>query len=389
MKVLNLASNFATYIHYPFIKMEEDFQIKHFTYFFQSGLAYIFSKHYRSLWSAERHTVTINKNKYKIVKVYKIPRNILLNLYHHVMYLYIIKKVKKENYDIIHSNCIDPVGFVAYKLSKKLNIPYVITEHGSYNFFYNTTDVEKQKIINRFAKIVYSAEVVITVSDKFSALLKSYWSEANIKTVNNSYNRGIFKSNPSQKGRHTTNEINVITVGRFDLFKNHILLLKAINILHKDYPNIRLSIIGGDGSLLDEYIKYIEDNKLNEYITIKNYMPPHLLVNEYYNSDIFVLPSLIESFGIVCLEALACGVPVIASNTEGPSTIINHDVDGLLFENNNVDDLVSKMKALFDNPDKRVKMSHNALIKAKLFKNKHHELYAIFQDTINKHKNKV
>ena len=385
MKILYLASVFAPYVHYPIVKLDESFHVKHFTYFFVNYMGYLVSKKYRQLWSRNRLTVAIDPAMYQIVKLYRLPRIVLKWIYPYIMYLMIYKKVVKGSYDIIHANNIDPCGKLAYLLSKRLGIPYIITEHGPEYYLNDISKNKKIKIINRYKKVTEKASFIIAVSEKFNEFLKSYWAKANIITIHNSYNSYIFKP-PSIEGENflalNETKINIISVGSYNKIKNQILLLNAIKKVKYQCSEIHLTLVG-DGWLQEEYKKFVLENELNEIVTIKDFMPHHQLVNEYYNSDIFVLTSIKETFGIVLLEAMACGVPVIASITDGSVSVIEDNLDGLLFQNGNLDDLVTKIMSLVQCKQLRQRMREFGYKKVAKFNMKHKEIYELYLSVLN------
>jgi glycosyltransferase involved in cell wall biosynthesis len=381
MKILNLSSSFSTWVHLPITRLEEDFKVEHFTYFFLGKVNYFLRKEHKNHWSKNRLSVLIDSDKYEILRHWRFPRTLLIDLFYPIMYNDVYKRIKDKHFDIIHANMIDVSGVIAYKLHKKLNIPYLITEHGSYHHFFFASESRQKKIARKYKKIVENAEAVIAVSEGFRDVLKKLWPKANIVSINNTYDKNIFYPNPKQ--RDNKGIINLITVGMFIAEKNHFLLLEVMKQLTQKYRNIKLTIIGS-GGLHKKYLKFISDNQLSDFVEIKGFMPHHQLIKEYQNSDIFILPSIVESFGIVCLEAMACGLPVIASNTWGPPSIIENNVDGFIFENNSIDDLVSKIQYLLDNPEKIEILGENAIKKAKLYENKHYELYDLYKKIINK-----
>ena len=376
MKILYLSSVFTSYVHYPAVKLEEKYNLKHFTYFFVNQLGYLVSKKYRDLWSLESLSVAIDPSKYKFIKLYRLPRRFGKKIYPYIMYFLIYKKVKKAGFDIIHAHSIDPCGILAYNLAKKLNIPYIITEHGPE--WYNDTiptESQKQKIVSKYKEIVNNSYALIAVSEGFCDFLKSYWQKANIITIHNSFDSFIFKPNLDNSNKTTQ---NLITVGSFCNRKNHILILEAVNNLKYNFPNIHLTIIGS-GAKAADYEDYIHKHKLENYISIKDFMPHHQLVTEYQKADIFILSSLKETFGIVILEAMACGVNVICSKTDGVTTIINDGIDGLIFENNDLNDLCEKIKILLENPSQKDKLREKGLRVANLYANKHDEIYQVYK----------
>lgn len=144
--------------------------------------------------------------------------------------------------------------------------------------------------------------------------------------------------------------------------KGQDVLIKAVNECVKRGVKLHCSFVGqkdGYCTASYEYLKkLVQDLKLGEYI---NFLGSRGDVDVLLkNSDIFVLPSRFEGFGLAILEAMAAGVPVVASNIEGPAEIIEDNINGLLFEKENYMELSEKIEYLLQNKKIRDKLSENA-----------------------------
>lgn len=151
---------------------------------------------------------------------------------------------------------------------------------------------------------------------------------------------------------------HLISAGRLVKDKGFDILIEAIAGLKSAYPPIKLSIYG-EGDQLDSLNKQIEELELKENVQI--YKPISKLFDRFVESDIFVLPSRIEPFGMVIVEAMAVGLPVVATNCpNGPRNIINDGVDGFLVENENCVAIKEKIGMLFNDSSLREKIGNNA-----------------------------
>lgn len=121
-----------------------------------------------------------------------------------------------------------------------------------------------------------------------------------------------------------------------------------------DAPNLRLMLIG-DGDLRAWYMEEARRLGLGERAVFCGRVPDSDLPRHYTAADFLVLPSTTmgEAFGIVLLEAMAAGKPVIASNLPGVRTVVNSGVDGFLAAPNDVDDLAARIRDMLDAGDRR------------------------------------
>lgn len=147
-------------------------------------------------------------------------------------------------------------------------------------------------------------------------------------------------------------KINILFVGRIEERKGLIYLLKAYNILQKRYSNLRLIVVG-DGPLKNDCENYVKENKLMEVYfegRVGKELPSY-----YKSADIFVSPAIFgESFGLVLLEAMACGVPVVAFANSGYRDLLGRSKVGkFLVRPKNYQRLASTIGLLVENPSLR------------------------------------
>lgn len=122
---------------------------------------------------------------------------------------------------------------------------------------------------------------------------------------------------------------SVLYVGRLCERKNIPCLFEAIGIVKRSVPGVRLSLVG-DGILRKKLEELAREKGLSDTITFLGKVSEGELVDLYSKAQVFVLPSLFEGFGIVCLEAMACGTPVVATRVPGIVDIVDDGRTGVL-----------------------------------------------------------
>lgn len=155
-------------------------------------------------------------------------------------------------------------------------------------------------------------------------------------------------------------EISIIWVGRFIDWKHPELAIKLVEKLIANNISVKLNMIG-NGELEDKLKDYVEENKLNNFITFSGSMSPVEVRKKMENADIFVLTSnKQEGWGAVLNEAMNSGCACVASDQAGATNyLINNGVNGLIFESENINDLYNKVKSLVDDDEYRQKIMIN------------------------------
>ena len=152
----------------------------------------------------------------------------------------------------------------------------------------------------------------------------------------------------------------LLFVGALDqahYFKGVDILLKAFSRIKGD-NNIELRIVG-KGELKEVYMTQAQNLEIDNHVTfISNALDDASLIREYQGADIFILPSINkgEAFGLVLLEAMACGIPVIASDLPGVRSVFKNGEQGFSFATGNVESLMEKLLILIMDKDLRLAM---------------------------------
>jgi phosphatidylinositol alpha-mannosyltransferase len=153
---------------------------------------------------------------------------------------------------------------------------------------------------------------------------------------------------------------NILFVGRLEYRKGLGHLLRAFKQLKPEFPKLRLVIVG-DGPLRRWYSNYLSRKQLSD-VVMAGYVPADELARYYASCDIFCSPATgDESFGIVLLEAMASGKPIVATDIDGFRQVVSHGREGLLVERKNSKQLAFALRTLVNSPALREQMGEAGL----------------------------
>ena len=151
----------------------------------------------------------------------------------------------------------------------------------------------------------------------------------------------------------------LLLAGRInDPRKNLLMLLEAFSLVVRDFRGVKLRLVGDkpDTKILRR-ISYLQ---IGDAVLFYDAIPHHKMVPFYQQAALFVLPSFQEGLGIVTLEALACGIPVVSTRCGGPEDVIEDGVNGLLVENNNASKFAEAILKLLRDEELRKRMGKKA-----------------------------
>lgn len=240
--------------------------------------------------------------------------------------------------DLIHAHCALWGGYVAAIIKQRYGVPYVITEHSSLFLQGNYSVTEQKK-----AKLAFNdAEKVIAVSNSFARVLnKEIIPYKSIEVIPNFINTDFFYNNDKQRN----DEFIFITACFLKKNKKVDRLIEAFARQFKGDDNIKLHIVG-DGeerNYLEILAKQFQIENQVKFLGLAN---REQLKHYLSQSNCFVMPSEMETFGVVLIEAMSMGLPLISTKCGGPEDIIFTKEVGLLCEKN-PSSLANSMKEVY------------------------------------------
>ncbi len=236
---------------------------------------------------------------------------------------------------------------------------------------YQTADKFYHKLIIHFIK--KSADQIITVSEYSKRdLIETYKIDpAKIKVVYNGYDQERYREMPDAKtyirNKFEINAPYILFVGRLEEKKNISRLIDAFNLFKKQNPqdDHKLVLVGSCGFGFEQAQKKIGEYGLQKEIIFPGWLDDHDLPYLHSASDLFVFPSLFEGFGIPILEAMACGEPVVCSNTTSLPEVAGDAT--IMFDPTDIEQMSAVMARVLLNPRTASDLREKGLARTKLF----------------------
>ena len=247
-----------------------------------------------------------------------------------------IKKFEADygKVDVIHGHVAYPAGYVAMRLSQTLDIPYMITEHmGPFPFPSFQKGGRPEAVL---LEPLQKAKKVLSVSENLQHTLAGL--EVKSDVFPNFIEESDFQLEAVKRGVFT-----FLHVGRLSPEKGQDVLIEAVSKLTDEFQ----LILVGDGPLKGRLQRLVRDLGLSANVQFKGVLSRHDVSHELRKADAFVLPSRYENFPVAVMEALAAGLPVIASRVGGLSQMITK-INGRLVKAQNDSSLAEAMQFFLD-----------------------------------------
>lgn len=259
--------------------------------------------------------------------------------------------LEKENihFDLIHAHFSWPSGYIAMRLKEKNNVPYALSMHEDPVWF--NEDIERAHPL--WQALWSNADALIRISKEDLALLKKY----NDSTYSLKYgfsSRFIpLDTLKSRRQLHIPEDKKIVfSLGFLSERKGFNFLIDAMARITKQRSDVLCLIGGADPSgfgFTERKLKnQIQRNSLEKYVRLLGPIPEDQVVTTMNCCDIFVLSSLSEAFGIVNLEAMACGKPVISTYNGGSNEIVTSEEFGFLVQPAEAEILAEKILEALD-----------------------------------------
>lgn len=239
-----------------------------------------------------------------------------------------VERMHRERpFDLLHAHFIYPDGVVAHRLSRRLGVPFVVSEHAPWTGWLDRPGVARQAL-----PAARAAAAILAVSTSVERTIRAYAGDGpRVEVVPVGVDPERFRLRPDVERRAD----QILFVGFLNYVKGVDVLLRAMRLLADRGLPGRLLLVGGsfyrNTRLQEQELRALAARlELGDRIAFLGRRPPEEVARLMAESAVLVLPSRAESFGAVLVEALACGTPVVATRCGGPEDIVTPEVGSLV-----------------------------------------------------------
>jgi glycosyltransferase involved in cell wall biosynthesis len=360
MKILHICNDFSKQrIYNQLITHLEDFEIE------------------QTVYVPVRTKEEIGKYKNENLRLVNYIYSYILRPYHRILFQLKINTVYKDlinhievsKINKIHAHCLFSNGAVALKLKKEKGIPYIVAVRNTdINIFYKYM----RHLRKLGLEILKEADKVILITPSYKPLiLDKYipYEDTNdfiskVSIIPNAV-ESFWIENIKVKEEKPSKIIKLLYVGDFSKNKNVPTLLKCVQKLNKENFDSTLTLVGGGGNGEKGVLKILDSDKSGRIKYLGRVDNREDLLKIYRTHDIFVMASFKETFGVVYLEAMSQGLPVIYTKGQGINGYFEEGLIGYSVKPRDISDITSKIIKIASYEIE--KMSTNAIKEVKKF----------------------
>lgn len=270
--------------------------------------------------------------------------------------------IQREGLVLVHCDIVLPAGLIGYFLKLTCHFPYILYAHGEEITLYRQLKPEKYII-----PLIYKKAKAIIVNSRFTRqlLLEMGVSPSQIHLIHPGVDTNYFRPNLDSTFLREKHDLKdkkiVLTISRLQERKGQDFVIQAMPKVLKQIPNAHYLIVG-DGEEHSRLEKMVRELNLEKHVTFTGFVDEDVLPYYYNLADVFILANRetetkdIEGFGMVFIEANACGKPVIGGRTGGAVDAIIDGVTGFLIDPTNVNAISQKIVFLLTHPHKAEEM---------------------------------
>lgn len=276
----------------------------------------------------------------------------------------------RNRFDLIHFGDLYPQGVLSLWFKRLSGKPYVAYCHGE-----EITQTDGRRFQPKVRNAIFREASMVVAASEFARqnLLRIGIDPGRIRKITPGVDCERFQPvapRPDLVERHELiGKTVLLTVARLVPRKGHRLILEALRQLVREVPNI-VYLIVGTGPEQDHLRRLVGEWSLNDVVRFVGFVPDDDLPSYYNLADLYVMPNSeengdIEGFGMVFLEANACGIPVIGGRSGGAAEAVLHGKTGMLVDPHDAGELASAIGMLIDNRSKRQELGAFGLSRAR------------------------
>lgn len=258
----------------------------------------------------------------------------------------LLSNFKKENksFDICHAHSLFEAGFWANRLFKKCHIPYILTEHNQFS----VKRVGRKKL-RHLDLVLKEAKHRVVVSNDLIRQFASNGYFYDFKVIGNTFDESVFNF----EERTTSKTLTIVTLGAYTPIKDFETIFKALDLIDlRSNRKLKFIWIGYNswGSDVSEKVNALIEAHPFKNIDVEIFerLNKEQISSIFKKASIFVSSSICETFGLSVLEAMACGIPVVVTQSGGVTDFVTHK-NGIIIPIKNEESMANQILYMMNN----------------------------------------
>lgn len=273
------------------------------------------------------------------------------------------KLLEKGNFDVIHAFFTVPCGYMAMRLSKRYNVPYIVSLRGADVPGYSERFTMLYSFLRPLTRRIWArASNVVSNSSGLRELALQTNVSQEISIIPNGIDIEEFKP---LVDKEVDGYVRILCVSRLTPRKGIRYLLQAMKLLLAENAERKIELwIAGEGDETESLKQLSSELGIEKKVKFFGRVAHENLAKHYQSADIFCLPSLNEGMSNTMLEALASGMPIVATVTGGTEELVGNGENGFFVEQKSAEDLAQKLETLISDTALRTQFGNASRARA-------------------------